>query len=159
MPPTDEKCEKHTLELLSLKREQEEQARSINRHKVLADAIDIKLSDHVKTSVERVEKMVRHDEQIITLEKANVAIMEDLKSIRTEISGINISIKDLQASMKIWVLSGICGTVLVFSIPTMTLFYSAGQMSRQIEINTKKLEHNDKAGVYAGHDTRSPVGN
>jgi hypothetical protein len=46
--------------------------------------------------------------------------------------------KDLMASVKIWVLSGIVGTVAAFAIPTMMLFYNAGRMQQQLDTNTER---------------------
>ena len=77
---------------------------------------------------------------ILTLEQARVETMTDIKAIKTDISEINNKIESLNSSVKIWVLSGIFGTVMAFAIPTMVLFYNAGKMSNQLEMNTAKWE-------------------
>jgi hypothetical protein len=96
------------------------------------------LDEHVKDSPGVRDAVTRHNNQIVTLEKAHEATMADIREIKKDIGTINEGIKDLNSSVKIWVLSGIVGTVMAFAIPTMMLFYNAGQMNRQIDINTER---------------------
>ena len=84
------------------------------------------------------DKVTKHDNQIMTLERAHEATMADIREIKSDITIIKENIKDLGASVKIWVLSGIVGTVMAFAIPTMVLFYNAGQLAKQVELNTQK---------------------
>ena len=70
--------------------------------------------------------------------------MEDIKEIKSDMAVIKSDIKDLTASVKIWVLSGIVGTVMAFAIPIMMLFYSAGQMSKQLEITVQQVKEMSK---------------
>jgi hypothetical protein len=72
-------------------------------------------------------------------------MIEDIvgESIKEQFSKIHSNkedIKDLGASVKIWVLSGIVGTVMAFAIPTMLLFYNAGKMAQQIEQHTDQIK-------------------
>jgi hypothetical protein len=160
--PSEDKCEKHTIELLTLKKEQEEMQRSISRHKVCSDATDIKLNDHLRMSVDRIEKMVKHDNQILSLERAHLDVMEDLKSIKQDIKEINKDIFDIKtaqkttsAEIKNWILIGIITGVSALSGTIIFGLISVGSMSKQLEINTKKWEAHD-AGFY---DKKSSLGN
>lgn len=101
------------------------------------------INKHIAESVAVREDVTKHTHKILTLEEAKVATMADIREIKTEISSINRNIESLNASVKIWVLSGICGTVMAFAIPTMVLFYNAGQMAKQIEINTAKWDKHE----------------
>jgi hypothetical protein len=97
-----------------------------------------KLDKHIDESVPVREGVAKHGNQIITLEKAHEATMADIRVIKDDISAIKTDIKDLNASVKIWVLSGICGTIMAFAVPTMMLFYNAGRMQMQLDVNTEK---------------------
>jgi hypothetical protein len=86
------------------------------------------------------DAVVKHDTQILTLEKAHENTMKDISDIKETLTEVQSDIKDLGGQIKLWVLSGIASTVVVFAIPTLALFYNAGQMSKQIDVNTKKWE-------------------
>jgi hypothetical protein len=86
------------------------------------------------------DRVVKHDTQILTLEKAHENTMKDISDIKETLSDMKEDIKDLGGNVRVWVLSGIASTVVVFAIPTLALFYNAGQMSKQIDVNTKKWE-------------------
>jgi hypothetical protein len=101
------------------------------------------MDEHIAESPKFRDSVIKHDTQIMTLEKAHEATMADIQTIKHDLGVIKEDIKDLGASVKIWVLSGIVGTVMAFAIPTMMLFYNAGQMSKQIEINTQKWAQHD----------------
>lgn len=101
------------------------------------------ITQHIRESVPFRSDVEKHTHQIFTLMESRATTMADIKEIKDTISDIKSDIKDLNASVKIWVLSGICGTVMAFAIPTMVLFYNAGQMAKQIEINTDKLAKQD----------------
>ena len=98
------------------------------------------LDSHVAESPSFRDKVVKHDTQILTLERAHENTMKDISDIKDTLSDMKEDIKDLSGEIKIWVLSGIASTVIVFAIPTLALFYNAGQMSKQIDVNTKKWE-------------------
>ena len=85
------------------------------------------------------DKVVKHENQILTLEKANVNTMEDIAKIKTTLSEMKDDIRDLGGDVKVWVLSGIASTVVVFAVPTLTLFYNAGQIAKQMEITVKEV--------------------
>jgi len=101
------------------------------------------LDKHVEASPEFRDKAIKAEAQILTLEKANVSIMEDIKIIKADLSTIKTSMESLIASVKIWVLGGICSSVVVFAIPVMGLVYQVGKTDKQVEINTKKWESYD----------------
>lgn len=96
------------------------------------------MDEHIKDAPQFRDSVTKHAEQITTLEKAHVDTMADIREIKSDISVIKSDIKDLTASVKIWVLSGIVGTVMAFSIPTMMLFYNAGRMQQQLDTNTDR---------------------
>ena len=98
------------------------------------------IDEHISDAPRFRDSVTKHDNKIITLEKAHVDTMTDIKEIKGDIIIIKENIKDLGASVKIWVLSGIVGTVMAFAIPTMMLFYNAGQMSKQLELNSQKWQ-------------------
>lgn len=95
---------------------------------------------HIDESIPVRADVEKSKNQILTLEKAHEACMIDIADIKKDIVVIKQEIRDLSGDVKIWVLSGVVGTVVAFAIPTMTLFYNAGQMSKQLELNTKKWE-------------------
>ena len=95
---------------------------------------------HIEDAPSFRDKVVKHDTQILTLEKAHENTMKDIADIKETLSDMKENIKDLSGEIKIWVLSGIASTVIVFAVPTLALFYNAGQMSKQIDVNTKKWE-------------------
>lgn len=96
------------------------------------------LDEHVMESPKFRDAVTKHDNQIVTLEKAHEATMADIQQIKKDIGDIKGDIKELNSSVKIWVLSGICGTIMAFAIPTMMLFYNAGRMQQQLDINTER---------------------
>jgi hypothetical protein len=96
------------------------------------------VAQHINESVPVRDSVAKSAQQIITLERAHEATMADIRVIKDDISAIKTDIKDLTASVKIWVLSGICGTIMAFAVPTMMLFYNAGRMQMQVDINTDK---------------------
>jgi hypothetical protein len=98
---------------------------------------------HIEDAPKFRDSVVKHDTQILTLEKAHENTMKDISDIKETLSDMKEDIKDLGGDVKLWVLSGIASTVIVFAIPTLTLFYNAGQMSKQVDINTKKWEMMD----------------
>lgn len=112
------------------------------------------IAKHIAESVPVRSDVEKHNHQILTLMESRASTMADIKDIKTEISCINRNIESLNASVKIWVLSGICGTVMAFAIPTMVLFYNAGQMAKQVELNTKKWENQD-AHDNSRHQTQT----
>lgn len=83
---------------------------------------------------------IKHESQILTLEKAQASTMEDISQIKNTLIDMKTDFNALNASVKSWVLSGVISTILIFAIPTFTLFYTAGKMTNQIESNTKRLE-------------------
>jgi hypothetical protein len=95
---------------------------------------------HCEESVPFRNDVVKHTNQILTLEKAHENTMKDISDIKETLTEVQSDIKDLGGQIKLWVLSGIASTVVVFAIPTLALFYNAGQMSKQIDVNTKKWE-------------------
>ena len=101
------------------------------------------IEKHLDESVPVRANVDRHGHQIITLEQARLSTMEDIKEIKSDLSSIKANIESLNASVKIWVLSGICGTVMAFAIPTMVLFYNAGQMAKQIQITEEKVQQQE----------------
>jgi len=107
--------------------------------------------EHITDSPVFRDKVTKHDGQIITLEKAHESTMADIQEIKRDIGTIKTDIKDLNASVKIWVLSGIVATVMAFAIPTMMLFYNAGRMQQQLDTNTdrwnKVISMNNTQGV------------
>jgi len=96
------------------------------------------MDEHIKEAPEFRDSVTKHQGQILSLEKANESIMVDIKEIKETIGEIKTDIKDLNASVKIWVLSGIVTTVMAFAIPTMMLFYNAGRMQQQLDTNTER---------------------
>lgn len=96
------------------------------------------IDEHMKESALFRDSVTKHGAQILTLEKSNEDIMADIREIKSDIGTIKTDIKDLNASVKIWVLSGIVGTVMAFAIPTMMLFYNAGRMQQQLDTNTDR---------------------
>lgn len=116
----------HEERLPECKEIQCELKETINRH--LAESVP------VRSDVEK------HNHQIKTLEEARLSTMEDIKEIKAGMAELKEYQKDLGASVKIWVLSGIVGTVMAFAIPTMMLFYNAGQMSKQLEITVQQVK-------------------
>ena len=108
------------------------------------------IDEHIKDSPAVRDSVTKHGSQILTLEKAHTDTMENIKEIKGDISVIKADMKDLMASVKIWVLSGIVATVAAFAIPTMMLFYNAGRMQQQLDTNTERWnkiissgQHND----------------
>ncbi len=95
---------------------------------------------HIDESPAFHDRVVRHDSQILTLEKAHETTMKDISDIKKTLSDVKEDIKDLSGDVKVWVLSGLATTVIVFAIPTLTLFYNAGQMAKQLEITAKKVD-------------------
>ena len=102
------------------------------------------LDVHVAEAPAFRDKVVKHEHQILTLEKAHVDTMKDITDIKETLTDMKEDIKDLGGNVRVWVLSGIASTVIVFAVPTLTLFFNAGQMSKQIDINTKKWESLEK---------------
>jgi hypothetical protein len=98
------------------------------------------MDKHIDEAPQFRDKVVKHDTQILTLEKAHENTMKDIADIKETLTEVQSDIKDLGGQIKLWVLSGIASTVVVFAIPTLALFYNAGQMSKQIDVNTKKWE-------------------
>ena len=107
--------------------------------------------DHIADAPHFRDKVTQHDGQIMTLEKAHGNTMADIQSIKADIGVIKEDIKELGASVKIWVLSGIVATVMAFAIPTMMLFYNAGRMQQQLDTNTdrwnKVIEMSNTQGI------------
>ena len=98
------------------------------------------LDVHVAEAPAFRDRVIKHDTQILTLEKAHENTMKDITDIKETLTDMKEDIKDLNGNVRVWVLSGIASTVIVFAIPTLTLFYNAGQMSKQLDVNTQKWE-------------------
>jgi hypothetical protein len=96
------------------------------------------MDEHMKDAPDFRDSVTKHQGQILSLEKAHEATMADIREIKGDISTIKADMKDLMASVKIWVLSGIVTTVMAFAIPTMMLFYNAGRMQQQLDTNTER---------------------
>ena len=100
--------------------------------------IAAEVKDHIRESGPVRSDVEKAKSQILTMEKAQGDIMEDIKEIKHELVGVNQSIAQLSWEVKVWVLSGVLGSIVVFAVPTMTLFYRLGQTDKQVEINTER---------------------
>jgi len=159
MAPSDEKCERHTLELQRLGAEIKATQDSQNRHKAEFLAIGIRVDDHVKTSMDRVVKMEKHDGQILTLEKASLQYMEDIKKIYASINRIELNQERAFSAIKIWILSGMLAGLFAVSGSVIYGIQELGGLKKQVDVNTKKWELLDsKGGAYVGSQ-KSSVGN
>ena len=92
----------------------------------------IRESGPVRSDVERLKN------QVLTMEKSQGAIMEDIKDIKHELVGVNQAIAQLSWEIKVWVLSGVLGSIVVFAIPVTSIFYRMGRTDKQVEINTER---------------------
>lgn len=100
--------------------------------------IAAEVKEHIKESGPVRDDIAKAKNQILTMEKSQGAIMEDINEIKHELVGVNQSIAQLSWEVKVWVLSGVLGSIVVFAIPTMTLFYRLGRTDQQVEINTER---------------------
>ncbi len=101
-------------------------------------------ADYKKDAEPFRSEVSKHSQQLITLEQAKMYQMETIDAIKEDIGAIRTTLSTLSSDMKVWVMGGFVATVALFSIPTFSLFYDAGQKSKQIEVNTKRLDNIDK---------------
>lgn len=92
-----------------------------------------KLEVHTQESGPVRSDVERHNHQIKTLEEARLATMEDIKDIKGDLSDVKKVLEGIVPSVKTWVLGGILATIVVFSVPTLTLVYAVGQNTKQVE--------------------------
>lgn len=80
----------------------------------------------VRTSVDK------SAQQIFTLEKAHEGVMQDIRDIKNNITEIKTTLSDVKNDIKVWVLGGIVGAMIVFSLPILSLFQSIGRTEEKI---------------------------
>jgi hypothetical protein len=91
---------------------------------------------HAEESTSFRNTVVKHDEQVLTLNRAHEASMEDIREIKEDIKGLRCDI----LGIKIWVLVGALTTMTTFAIPTAMLFYDSGIKSNQLNKNTEDIK-------------------
>lgn len=101
-------------------------------------------AEHKRDSEHFRSEVSKHSQQVLTLEQAKVYQMETIDEIKKDISTIKTTLSTLSSDMKVWVMASFVTTIAVFAIPTFSLFYDAGQKSKQIEVNTKRLDNIEK---------------
>jgi len=86
------------------------------------------ITDHIRESVPVRSNVDKHNEQILTLNKAHEAVMADIKDIKDEQKLIRNDI----LGIKIWLLGGVLSLAVIFAIPMFQLSAMTGEMKEKI---------------------------
>jgi hypothetical protein len=90
------------------------------------------VKDHLKDSTSVRSKVDTASQQIVTLEKARLDTMEDIKAIRTELQGIRTDVTSGILGIRIWILGGVLGMIVSFAVPMYGLISSNGEMKEKV---------------------------
>jgi hypothetical protein len=72
--------------------------------------------------------VTKHNEQILTLNRAHEATMQDIKDIKHDLSSIKADI----LGIKIWILGGVLGIAVTFAVPMYGLISANGEVKEKI---------------------------
>lgn len=105
------------------------------------------LDKHIAESPQFRDMVVRHDSQILTLEKAQGAILEDIRDIRNDLKCITVDVSDIKLEqskmvrdVKIWILGGMLAGIFSLGISVFAGLIAIGESRKQLEIDSKRLD-------------------
>jgi hypothetical protein len=106
-----------------------------------------KVEKHIDESMTYRSRSDTQAHQILTLEKANEVVMQDIRDIKLDIKEINAAIANIEKNqetsmrdVKIWILGGMIAGIFSLTVSIICGLVWIGGIAKQVDINTKRWE-------------------